>query len=444
MNHSTAQIEVDPAIAGDPRWELIGRIADSPSFVKSPRLCSILLFICELSLSGRKDEINELNIGATVFGRAHNYDPSVDGIVRSHASRLRQRLEQYFKEEGAHESMYLSIPKGGYVPIFQQRTPAWPVEVEAAEFVSSASPVVSVPLEGTVAGSESLHRRLLWMLSLALVLACTCIVYLLASSRFHADALQGSTARHSLWKNFFSVERPVLVVCSDTGLTILENLTGNDVSLPDYLSGDYRVHIPPTTGATAQVAQILAEHRYTSIVDTEIVSRLSRMAGSSGNGIQVRYSRDIRPNDLKNGSVILLGTQEGTPWLELFKDKRNFLVQHNHQWGSFSVLNRSPRENELAHYDAIRSDPAHKVYGVVALRPNLGGSGQVLILEGTSMAGTESAADFVFDDTRLLPFLDKIRNPNGSLPYFELLLQSNNMNGNASQSEVVAYRTSSE
>jgi hypothetical protein len=31
--------------------------------------------------------------------------------------------------------------------------------------------------------------------------------------------------------------------------------------------------------------------------------------------------------------------------------------------------------------------------------------------------------------------------PNGSLPYFELLLQSNNMNGNASQSEIVAYRT---
>jgi hypothetical protein len=58
------------------------------------------------------------------------------------------------------------------------------------------------------------------------------------------------------------------------------------------------------------------------------------------------------------------------------------------------------------------------------------------------MAGTESAADFVFDDTRLLPFLDKIRKPNGSLPYFELLLQSNNMNGNASHSEIVSYRTS--
>src|SRR6202007_2695736 len=100
----------------------------------------------------------------------------------------------------------------------------------------------------------------------------------------------------------------------------------------------------------------------------------------------------------------------------------------------FSVLNRSPRGQELARYDSIRSDPAHKIYGIVASRPNLSGSGEILILEGTSMAGTESAADFVFDDTRFLPFLDRIRRPNGSLPYFELLLQSNNMNGTESTS----------
>src|SRR5580698_8343311 len=124
MNESAPHIEPHPAISENPRWELVERIVASPSFVKSPRLCSILLFVCELSLSGRNDEINELNIGATVFGRAQNYDPSVDGIVRSHASRLRQRLEQYFNEEGAHETVRLLIPKGGYMPFFEERTPA--------------------------------------------------------------------------------------------------------------------------------------------------------------------------------------------------------------------------------------------------------------------------------------------------------------------------------
>jgi hypothetical protein len=79
---------------------------------------------------------------------------------------------------------------------------------------------------------------------------------------------------------------------------------------------------------------------------------------------------------------------------------------------------------------------------LIALQPNLEGSGQILILEGTSMAGTESAADFVLDDARLLPFLERIKTRGGGIPYFELLLQSNSMNGSASQSEILAYRTS--
>jgi len=249
---------------------------------------------------------------------------------------------------------------------------------------------------------------------------------------------------HPLWGRLFARDHPTTVICSDTGLTILENLTRNDVKLADYLSGDYRAHMNAPLGATPEVVRVLAEHRYTSIVDLEIVSKLYRTAGLAGDQIQVRYSRDVRPNDLKSGSTILLGTQEGTPWIELFADRMNFVLQHNHQWGEFSVFNRAPRGNEAPQYNTSKTDPMHKVYGLVALRPNLGGDGSVLILEGTSMAGTESAADFVFDDSRLLPFLDKIRRSDRSLPYFELLLQSINMNGNASQSEIVGYRTSAE
>jgi hypothetical protein len=439
MSNSASSIEFHADIRADPRWELVERIVVSATFIKSPRLCSILLFVCELSLLGRDDEISELNIGATVFGRAHNYDPSIDGIVRSHASRLRHRLEQYFNEEGAAETLRLSIPKGGYVPLFEQKRLTWPTE--AAEL---ASPLTSATLDGPASSEAQLNRRLLWLLSVALVVACACIFYLLAASRSHTENAQDAMASHPFWRHFFSASRPTLVVCSDTGLTILDNLTGHNISLADYLNGDYRAHITPLPGISTETAQILTAHRYTSIVDTEIVSKLYRLAGESAKGLQVRYSRDLRPNDLKRSAVILLGTQEGTPWIELFQDRLNFHVQHNHQWGSFSVTNRSPRNGEFARYDCVSSDPAHKVYGLVAFLPDLTDFGPVLILEGTSMAGTESAADFVFDDARFLPFLHKVQRPNGSLPYFELLIQSSNMNGNASNSEVVGYRTSSD
>ncbi len=88
MSQSSAQLERNNVVSDDPRWELVERIIASPSFIKSPRLCSFLTYICELTLQGRADEINELNLGEALFARAPNYDPSIDGIVRSHASRL--------------------------------------------------------------------------------------------------------------------------------------------------------------------------------------------------------------------------------------------------------------------------------------------------------------------------------------------------------------------
>src|SRR6201985_3057322 len=119
MPEHALQVDTDSAIKSDPRWELVERIVASPSFIRSPRLCSLLMHLCELALHGRSDEINEQSIGVALFERTPNYDPSIDGIVRSHASRLRQRLEQYFNEEGAHETIRLSIPKGGYTPLFE-------------------------------------------------------------------------------------------------------------------------------------------------------------------------------------------------------------------------------------------------------------------------------------------------------------------------------------
>jgi hypothetical protein len=43
-------------------------------------------------------------------------------------------------------------------------------------------------------------------------------------------------------------------------------------------------------------------------------------------------------------------------------------------------------------------DPQRKVYGLVAYLPNLAGDGNVLVLEGTSMSGTEGVRDFAMDD----------------------------------------------
>lgn len=441
MRQQSTQVDVDPALEDDPRWQLVERIVGSPSFTRSPRLCSLLMHICQLALEHRSEEINEQSIGEALFDRAPNYDPSIDGIVRSHASRLRQRLAQYFSEEGEHETICLTIPKGGYTPHFAfHALPA--VLTDSA--VPQTAPVLPPADQSSPAPPApkpaNRYRSLFFGSTVCLAAACVVIITLLAHTHFSRPS---EATRHPLWDTLFKPDRATLVVASDTGLTALQTLTNSNVSLAEYLSGDYRTRAMPIPGTTPEVVKLIASRRYTSIVDLDILTKLYQVPGVPLHRIRLRYARDLRPNDLKDEPAILLGSEEGTPWVQLFEDKMNFVLVHDHQHQRFLVLNRTPRKNEQAQYEADLTGPIHRVYGLVALRPNVQGSGYVLLLEGTSMAGTESAADFVFDDSRLLPFLATIKQADGSLPYFELLLQSNNMNGSASGSEILSYRISS-
>src|SRR5580765_5554936 len=105
----------------DPRWQLAQRIVASKSFAKSGLFSRFLLYVCDRTLNGRTEEISEQQIGVHVFGRKPQYNPAEDNIVRNYARQLRQRLDAYFEDEGKAEELRLRIPRGTYVPLFEQR-----------------------------------------------------------------------------------------------------------------------------------------------------------------------------------------------------------------------------------------------------------------------------------------------------------------------------------
>jgi hypothetical protein len=440
MGDETLQTNICNTLVDDPRWQLVERIVASACFAKSDRLRSLLVHICEQSLQGRDDEINEINIGSRLFGRS-GYDPSVDGIVRSHASRMRQRLEQYFENEGSQEPIRLLVPKGAYIPIFEPRSP----ETQTLEFgpgetvLSEASPSGS---ENKAEGKSVPNHRPIWLLSVALACASVMILYLMLRLDARASTQVRPSTQNPFWSMFVTQSRPATIVFSDASLAILQNITDRTVKLPDYVNSNYLDRITTPGAATTEVAKDLAARRFTSIVDAGILNRFYLLPGIHPDWIRIQYARDLRLGDLKDGSLVLLGARESDPWVEIFEPHMNFVFRSDLHRHGFSVINRSPHVHELSQYDFDPSDPSRKVYGVAALRPNLSASGYVLLLEGTSAAGTDAAADFMFNNAHLLPFLSRIRNPNGSIPYFEVLLQSNNVNGDASQLKIIAYRTS--
>src|SRR5215472_16619222 len=70
----------------------VDRILHSRAMNGCNRLVQLLTFVVNSTLHGEASHLKETTIGVAVFGRAPDYDPKVDTIVRSQAWRLRAKL----------------------------------------------------------------------------------------------------------------------------------------------------------------------------------------------------------------------------------------------------------------------------------------------------------------------------------------------------------------
>jgi len=204
------------------RRELVHRVVHSPTFARSERLATLLTYVCDLMFEGRAGEINEQKVGQEVFGRSPDYDPAVDGIVRSQASRLRKRLELYFQQEGLDEPVRIVIPRGGYVPVFEPQIPSAPSQ----SVIDPASPLPGIASFATVRvpNARPIHsqrqRWLPWGLSLVLGLL---LVALWVLDR-QQPPLPAAVRVHPFWSRLFTSHEPTLIVAPDSGLVLYHGM----------------------------------------------------------------------------------------------------------------------------------------------------------------------------------------------------------------------------
>jgi hypothetical protein len=251
-----------------------------------------------------------------------------------------------------------------------------------------------------------------------------------------------NTLSHQLWSQLFSHDRDTLIVPADSGFGILENLTRHPMRLTDYANGEYLSRIRPIAGVDRGNLNDLSTQRYTSVVDLNIASSLSRLPELVSDRFVIRYARDLRMEDLKHSNAILLGSQHTNPWVELFQKDTNFELTYQPEVNDSFVLNRHPQVGESAVYKNAWADDSNQTYAVLAYVPSLDGVGHVILVEGLNMAGTQAAADFLLNDRTISPILRKAMRADGAIQPFELLLEANSIGANAPQARVIAERYS--
>ncbi len=413
---------------GEDRRLLVERVAASSYLNRSARLRDLLVYLTDRVFEDEAAEIHEQEVGNRVFGRAVDYDTAADNIVRVHASMLRKRLEQYFAAEGAGETVVITIPKGNYAPVFRERAKP---ELEPAEVVNALEPA-SVPASRD------------WRLTAALACAGLFAVST-AVLAFRGPArpvtIPGGPMVRLFWSQILNPNRPTDVVVDDAGVALYQELTGHAILLNEYFDRSYLRSLPAvaaSAGLDPQVATSMTLRRQASFADTSLSWRLLQLAAGQNARPNLRFARDYSFRDLKANNAIILGNGRSNPWLQPFEPQLGVRWQFDKAEGVYYPLDTWQGNRTFA---AGRPGEAHEGYFSVAMVPNLGGTGNVLLVSATGGSATNAAADFLAEEhwlTNLRERLPKGKDP--AFPAFEALVRTQSRSGAARDVSIVFCR----
>ncbi len=395
----------------DSRKLLVERVASSRYIGKSARLRALLVYVCQQVLEHGAQEIHEQEVGRAVFGRPADYDTVSDNIVRVHASMLRKRLDQYFSSEGRDEAVIIELPKGNYAPIFSERR----VTEAVRPLVQSAAP--SAPL---------MAPRRAWKTGLFAGLAAAFGVLSLflfirgTASRGTVRSVPAKPAVADFWSQIFVPGSRTDIVMDDEGVGLFQELTGTRIALSDYCNRNYLRALVTDSSKRAlsgETAGSIVLKRQSSYASAALLWRLNPM-DANGSSL-VHFARDYSFRELKADNAILLGNRFSNPWIEAFQDDLGVRWKYDNTRGGYY-----PVDTWAPAVDESRFRTSGDGYAMIAMLPNLGGTGRVLILSSSGGSAMGGAGDFLTDNESLARLKTLLPHQQGDrFPYFEVLLK---------------------
>jgi hypothetical protein len=450
-DQSSVMIVDPPSDEKDPRLDLVERIGGSGHFRKSPRLVHFLFYVVQREIDGRDDEISEQQIGVHVFGRSPTYNPGDDNIVRAYARNLRFRLEEYYRGEGKNDRLLIQIPRGAYRPIFIERSIDELGWNQDSQIVQTNHPLETAPPEAVAEGTLSLENPSLapkrvtrWQKASFVIILGLLAIFIAALSYQAGEKntvrvlLQGD---HAFWNTLFNTKQDTLIVPGDSSLVLLEGVTHQLVTPDEYERKTYDTDVQSKLGSNSELIANLAQRPYTSIVDLQAANRLDSLPEVVPDRTHIRFARDLHIEDLRSSNIILLGSSLANPWVQLFDPQLSLHMTYQPADGTYRIEDSNPRAGEPASYPFSLQDPQHRAYALIALLPNLSGKGHVLLIEGTSMAGTQTALDFLFNDSSMESLMARCKMPDGSMGPFEVLLQTIEVGSRATGASILSEKT---
>ena len=368
----------------------VARILESRTFEKSPTLRALLAYLWQ----HRDDPISEYAIATEALGRSAMFNAKTDATVRVQISRLRQRLDKYYEQEGASDPERIVLPLGAH-------------QVRLEPFKEAPQPRAAGHRLSWPAG-RAISSPALLLLSLILAI----LLY-----RSHA-ATPASPAPARFWQTFFANSRPTRIVLPtpvffsfappnrpQNATIMLRDTEINDFS--DSSRSDIYRTFSNKLGPAA-----LAEN-YTVTSDTFAAVKLARYLDRASLETSLYSNADAPAEALENENVIAIGTWGTLNALKPYLDRMNFRLGPHEQFVEAS--------NPPAKFEEIVESPERSIWpGVIAVVPGQNRRTHLLVLAGRH---TSALVSFLTSSNGL-DQLDRIWKDNGSPEYYELVVNA--------------------
>jgi hypothetical protein len=419
----------------DQTRQQLQRILDSDTLRNSLTLRQLLQFLGTRAIEGYSEGLKEYTIGLEAFGRKPDFDPKTDTIVRVQTHRLRQKLKEYYDEEGARDPVLVDIPRGHYFPTFRLREhlPEHQ-DLDSHDVKGVPGPEANAHPSSTADSGAAAEEKLTKSTAGApfpryfsgpVIAAAALLVALVAG--YFAGSYQARTAAggeglasaanrfgrkppdpvKTFWADFLGND-PAPIIAYPNAVFLLDD--SNDLFRFRQGASDNRgARVDPhlarefasNPALVASAGQLYYEDGYTGTGELEGVAMLATLFAQMGLKPTVKTSRDITSEDLQQHSVILLGSPFQNIAVGQLIAPGDFVFQNPNsrleEWRA-QIINTHPGPNESPTYHTER-DPETQVlkrdYSLISIQPGVVAGRNIAVLGGLDTKGTEGVTRFM-------------------------------------------------
>lgn len=451
------------------------RILHSAVFRNAHTLQQLLQFLVEQAYGHESETLKEYTIGVGAFSRPQDFDPKTDPIVRVQTHRLRQKLKEYYESEGRHDPILIEIPKGHYLPTFesaalsdQGRDGRTPSEEDAAASKGGPKLHGHPASEETPRNAEARSKRPNFggLLSRRTAAGLIAAILLFASGFWFAKLLHRITAGpitasasselsfdrstdpvKAFWADLLGSDSSPILAHADAVFLLDSH---NDLFAYPHGASDFRgapvdPHLAQQFAAdpslVAKAGKLYYENVYLGSGDLDAVAILSNLFGQMGIKPTIEPGRDLTPEDLKQHTVILIGSSFQSYAVSQFNSLGDFtFVNPDSRLGMWlgTIVNSHPRPGEQTVYRTVR-DPASGVlkadHALITVQPGVVSGRYIIDFGGIDTTGCAGAAMFAtsapgVEELKRALDAQHLHGVDGAPPLFQALLKVRLEKGN--------------